>query len=75
MDILMYEVWLASGITPDFTFSTAWEYQTALKNRADSIGDAQLMSFVVQLEAGPVGKDTLHYICYYCLDKLETILE
>ena len=75
MDILMYEVWMAAGVIPDFTFSTAGEYQTALKNRAASIGDAQLINFAAAIEAGPVSKDTLYGICYYCLDKIETILK
>jgi chromosome segregation ATPase len=33
MDIVMYEVWLIAGITPNYTFATAGEYQAALKNR------------------------------------------
>jgi chromosome segregation ATPase len=75
MDILMYEAWLAAGVTPNYTFATAGEYTTALKNRANSMGDAQLISFVAQIEAGTVNKDTLYVICYYCLDKLEEILK
>ena len=75
MDILMYEVWMAAGVIPNFTISTAGEYQTALKNRATSIGDTQLISFAATIEAGPVSKNTLYGMCYYCLDKIETILK
>jgi hypothetical protein len=75
MDILMYEVWMAAGVTPNFSFSTAGEYQTALKNRATTIGDAQLISFVAEIEAGPVDKDTLYGMCYYCLEKIEATLK
>jgi outer membrane murein-binding lipoprotein Lpp len=75
MDILMYEAWLAAGVTPNYTFSTGGEWKTALKNRATTIGDAQLISFVVEIEAGPVDKDRLYDMCYYCLDKVEAILK
>jgi len=75
MDILMFEVWMVSGVTPNFTFSTAGEYQTALKNRADSIGDPQLINFVAEIESGTITKNRLNEMCYYCLDKLETILK
>ncbi len=75
MDILMYEEWLAAGVTPNFTFSTAGEYQTALKNRAASIGDATLIGFVAEIEAGTVSKDRLDSMGYYCLDKIESILK
>jgi len=75
MDILMYEVWLAAGVTPNYTFSNAGEYQAALESKADDIGDAQLMSFVDEIETGPVSKDRLYEMCYYCLDKLEAILK
>jgi ATP/maltotriose-dependent transcriptional regulator MalT len=75
MDIVMYEVWVVAGVTPNFVFSTAGEYQTALKNQAESIGDPQLNNFVSEIEAGPVTKDRLYEMCYYCLDKLESILK
>jgi hypothetical protein len=75
MDILMFEVWMVSGVTPNFTFSTSGEYQTALKNRADSIGEPQLINFVDEIESGPITKNRLYEMCYYCLDKLETILK
>ncbi len=75
MDILMYEVWMVAGVTPNFTFSNEWEYQTALENRAASSGDAQLINFVVQIEAGPIDKDTIYHMCYYCLNQLEKTLK
>lgn len=75
MDILMYEAWLAAGVTPNFTFSTAGEWKTALKNLAASIGDATLISYVEKIEAGPIDKDTLFSMGYYCLDKVETTLQ
>jgi multidrug efflux pump subunit AcrA (membrane-fusion protein) len=75
MDILMYEVWMSAGVIPNFTFSAAGEYQATLKNRAASIGDAQLISFAAAIEAGPISKNTLYGMCYYCLDKTETILK
>jgi chromosome condensin MukBEF ATPase and DNA-binding subunit MukB len=75
MDILMYEEWLAAGVTPNFTFSTAGEYLTALKNRAASIGDATLIGFVAEIEAGTFSRDRLDSMGYYCLDKIEAILK
>ena len=64
IDILMYEVWLVAGITPNFTFSTAGEYRAALKNQSSSIGDPELNNFVTELEAGPVTKNRLYEMCY-----------
>jgi multidrug efflux pump subunit AcrA (membrane-fusion protein) len=75
MDIVMYEVWMAAGVTPRFSFSSAGEWKTALKNRAASIGDAQLISFVAEIEAGTISKNRLYVMCYYCLDKIEVILK
>jgi hypothetical protein len=74
MDILMFEVWMASGVTPNFTFSTAGEWQTSLKNRANNIGDATLIGFVSQIEAGIIGKNTIYIMAYYCLAKMEATL-
>jgi peptidoglycan hydrolase CwlO-like protein len=75
MDVLMYEVWMMAGITPNYTFSNAGEYHTALRNLADSIGDAQLINFVAEIEAGPIEKDRAYEMCYYCLSELEMILK
>ncbi len=75
MDILMYEVWLVAGITPNYTFLNAGEYHSALNDLASSIGDPQLMGFIAELQAGPVDKDRVYQMSYYCLDKAEEILQ
>jgi hypothetical protein len=75
MDILMYEIWMAAGVTPRFTFSSAGEWHTTMKNRAAAIGDANLLGFVAEIEAHTVSKDRLYVMCYYCLSKVETTLK
>jgi multidrug efflux pump subunit AcrA (membrane-fusion protein) len=75
MDIVMYEVWMLSGVTPNFTFSSGGELETALENRAASIGDAELIDFVDEMKKGLVDKNTFVQIGYYCLDKVEAILK
>jgi myosin heavy subunit len=75
MDILMFEAWMAAGVTPNFTFSSTAEYFTALRSRANSIGDATLIGFVNQIEAGPLDKNTWYSMYYYCLAKVEAILK
>jgi multidrug efflux pump subunit AcrA (membrane-fusion protein) len=76
MDIVMFELWLVSGVTPNFTFSSAGEQITALENRATGIGDATLINFVDKMKKGlVVGKNEYVQIGYYCLDKLEAILK
>jgi hypothetical protein len=76
MDIVMFELWMVSGVTPNFTFSSGAELQTALENRAAGIGDAELIDFVDKMKKGlVVDKNEYVQIGYYCLDKIEAILK
>jgi DNA-binding protein H-NS len=75
MDILMFEVWMGSGVTPNFIFLSEGEWKSALRNRAASIGDATLVGFVNELEKGTITKNTLYSMAYYCLAKIEATLK
>ncbi len=75
MDILMYEFWMASGVTPSLTFSNAGEWLAALRNRANSIGDATLIGFVNELSKGPVDKNRIYSMDYYCVSKIKASLK
>jgi multidrug efflux pump subunit AcrA (membrane-fusion protein) len=76
MDIVMLELWMLSGVTPNFTISSVGELETALESRAASIGDATLINFVDKMKKGlVVDKNEYVQIGYYCLTKVEAILK
>jgi peptidoglycan hydrolase CwlO-like protein len=64
LGISMYEVWIAGGINPGFTFLAKPDWIAAMTNKATSMGDANLVNYIGQLDSG--GKAAYYQLWYYC---------
>jgi len=68
LGISMYEVWMAGGINPGFTFLAAADWKAAMTKKATSIGDANLINYIGQLDSG--GKASYYILWYYCFSRI-----
>ena len=76
IDLVYYPAWIQAGITPRYTFVTETDWYVALKNKADSIGDAKLTNLIQQIEAGGSSANTATYEMFdYCTEKVEELLK
>jgi len=79
VDISMIELFMAAGVDPRYTVSSSEEWYAAMHDKADSLGDTELVNYIEELENGTNDKDAylnlLSIMWYHCLGKIEQDME
>jgi type II secretory pathway pseudopilin PulG len=73
MDVLMYQLWKDSELTPRFDFADDTEWMMELRSRTSEMGDAELTNYATELEERR--EFAMEQLWFYCLDRIEKALK